>query len=36
MAVSRAANRKPRVAKKPGESLKPVEETTSGLNGEEE
>ena len=36
MAVSRAANRKPRIVKKPGESLKPVEETTSGLNDEEE
>jgi hypothetical protein len=30
-AVSRAAQRKPRVARKPGESLKTVEETTAGL-----
>ena len=29
--VGRAANRKPRVAKKPGEGLKPVEETTSDI-----
>jgi hypothetical protein len=36
MAVGRAANRKPRVVKKSGESLKPVEETTSGLNTEDE
>src|SRR5579871_1295728 len=31
MAVSRAAGRKPRIARKAGESLRPVEETTSGL-----
>jgi hypothetical protein len=31
-AVGRAAQRKPRVAKKPGESLKTVEETTAGLS----
>lgn len=36
MAVGRAANRKPRVVKKSGETLKTVEETTSGLNDEEE
>ena len=36
MAVSRAANRKPRVVKKSGESLKSVEETTSGLADDEE
>ena len=29
--VARAANRKPRVARKPGETLKPVEETTAGI-----
>ena len=29
--VARAANRKPRVSRKPGETLKPVEETTAGL-----
>ena len=29
--VARAANRKPRVARKPGETLKPVEETTAGM-----
>jgi hypothetical protein len=29
--VARAANRKPRIAKKPGEVLKPVEETTAGM-----
>ena len=33
--VGRAAHRKPRVAKKTGESLKPVEETTAGLTPEE-
>jgi hypothetical protein len=31
--VGRAAHRKPRAARKPGETLKPVEETTSGLSG---
>jgi uncharacterized protein len=36
MAVGRAANRKPRIVKKSGEALKTVEETTSGLNEEEE
>jgi uncharacterized protein len=36
LAVTRGANRKPRVVKKSGESLKTVEETTSGLNDEEE
>jgi hypothetical protein len=29
--VARAANRKPRIAKRPGEALKPVEETTAGM-----
>src|SRR6267378_804872 len=29
--VARAANRKPRAAKKPAESLKPAEETTAGV-----
>jgi hypothetical protein len=29
--VARAANRKPRVVRKPGETLKPVEETTAGM-----
>ncbi len=29
--VARAANRKPRVSRKPGEALKPVEETTAGM-----
>lgn len=33
-AVSRAASRKPRVTRRQGEGLKPVEETTSGLSGE--
>lgn len=33
-AVGRAAGRKPRAARKPGEGLKPVEETTSGLSEE--
>ena len=33
--VGRAAHRKPRAAKKAGESLKPVEETTAGLKTEE-
>ena len=33
--VGRAAHRKPRAAKKSGESLKPVEETTAGLKAEE-
>ena len=33
--VGRAAHRKPRAAKKTGESLKPVEETTAGLKSEE-
>ena len=30
--VARAANRKPRVSRKPGETLKPLEETTAGMN----
>ena len=30
--VARAANRKPRVARKPGEPLKSVEETTAGIS----
>jgi len=30
--VARAANRKPRVARKPGEPLKSVEETTAGMS----
>jgi hypothetical protein len=34
--VGRAAHRKPRAAKKTGESLKPVEETTAGLSQDEE
>jgi uncharacterized protein len=34
--VGRAANRKPRTARKPSEGLKTVEETTSGLSGEAE
>jgi hypothetical protein len=29
--VARAANRKPRIVKRPGEALKPVEETTAGM-----
>jgi hypothetical protein len=29
--VARAANRRPRIVKKPGETLKPVEETTAGI-----
>jgi hypothetical protein len=29
--VGRAAHRKPRIVKKPGEALKPVEETTAGV-----
>jgi hypothetical protein len=29
--VARAAHRKPRIARKPGEALKPVEETTAGM-----
>jgi hypothetical protein len=33
--VGRAAHRKPRAAKKTGESMKTVEETTAGLNTEE-
>ncbi len=32
--VGRAANRKPRAARKPSESLKTVEETTSGMAGD--
>ena len=30
--VGRAAHRKPRAVKKTGEGMKPVEETTAGLN----
>jgi len=30
--VARAANRRPRIVKKPGETLKPVEETTAGIS----
>jgi hypothetical protein len=33
--VARAANRKPRVARKPGEPLKSVEETTAGMSSDE-
>jgi hypothetical protein len=38
LAVGRAASRKPRTVRKAGESLRPVEETTSGLgeNGVDE